>query len=143
MTIQDINNRVNSRCESVPRSTDGSRDSYYYARLFMAIGMVEAAEDIEPCPHQEADIYCTETSYEEPYSHKPEVSIRVGGREDTYKCGTPFFVQLRPDYSDIWETYITTVYENRFTDTDYLSITPKQGEIGTKYEVRAKRMKED
>lgn len=143
MTIKEINDMVNARTESVPQ-TDGYHNPMWYARFFMAEGIIKSGIGIEPCDNPDKTV--TETCYRAPYCDEDEkaetISIEVGGRQEPYPSHTIFFVQLRHDYSDQWESHISSVYENRFTDIDYLSVTPNDGKAGDVYEVRIKKWEE-
>ena len=130
---------VNARTESVPQ-TDDHLNPMWYAKFFMTLGLIRSGIYIEPM--SEPEMTSRETCYIEPYEEVETISIKVGGRQQPYKSGTMFFVQLRHDYSDMWETHIASVYENRFTDVDYLAVTPEDGKEGDVYEVMIKRWEE-
>ena len=87
MTVEEIINIINTRCESIPQRIEEFVDKYWYAHYFMAEGMLEALR-LNNIPIDEIsnpDKTSTVNCYEEPYCDEPtfSVSVLVGSRDNS------------------------------------------------------------
>ena len=147
MTIKEINDIVNERCDGLVFTDSPFTSPLWHARFYMAEGMLKMAELanslIEPIENPDKEEMAT-CYYDSDYydDRVSVVTIHMGGRQELYKCHTIFFVQLRKEGAEQWETHLTSLYENRFTDMDCLTVELSNAKEGDRYEVRVKKMED-